>query len=296
VCGTRSNQKGALVLPYYGRITALATDPIEKKPLYHFYPGITILSVGFLGCSLHCPFCQNYNISQDMSTPTNYVSPQELVSAAEKNKSFGIAYTYSEPAIHFEYVTDSAVLAHERGLKNVLVTNGYLNKEPAEQMLELMDAVNVDLKCFNDDFYRKELGGKLEPVLDFIKIAGAKTSLEVTTLIIPTKNDSEAEMEQIAGFLAGIDKNIPLHLSCYYPIYKYSIPRTDVSTIKRLAEVAKKHLNFVYLGNVGTMETNSTCPSCGQVLIRRRAYSVSKPGITDGACNKCGFKVPIPGV
>lgn len=295
-CNIRVNKNGDLTLPYYGELSAIAPDPIEKKPLYHFYPGSRILSVGFLGCSLHCPFCQNFSISQEMRSGTQFVSPPDLITMAQNQRSFGIAYTYSEPAIHFEYVTDCARLAHEQGLKNVLVTNGYLNAEPAEQMLDLMDAVNVDLKCFNNEFYKEELGGKLQPVLDFITAAAPRTSVEATTLVIPTKNDSDEEMRQIASFIAGIDENIPLHLSRYYPTYKYTIPPTEVQTVERLAGVAKEYLNFVYLGNVGTLETNTYCPKCGNLLIRRSGYSVTKPGVKDGACQSCGFIIPIPGV
>ena len=297
ICRTRKNVDGSLTLPYFGKLSALAVDPIEKKPLYHFYPGNRILSAGFLGCSLRCPFCQNYSISQEMRTPTDTVAPRELVDLAVEHDSFGIAYTYSEPAIHFEYVTETAAIARERGIKNVLVSNGYLNAEPAARLLELMDAANIDLKCFSDDFYKKELGGKLEPVLEFIRIAARTTSLEVTTLVIPGKNDSDGEMEELSGFLADIDPNIPLHLSCYYPNYKYTIPRTPVQTIERLAGIAGKRLNFVYLGNVGTLETNTYCPECGSLLIRRRGYSVSLPGVSSGgSCSTCGFMIPIPGI
>ncbi|RKX77588.1 MAG: AmmeMemoRadiSam system radical SAM enzyme [Spirochaetes bacterium] len=296
ICKVRVNHGGKLTLPYFAKIVAFGVDPIEKKPLYHYHPGKTILSIGFPGCSLQCPFCQNYSISQYTDTPGETIYPNELVKMTEQKHSFGIAYTYSEPAIHIEYVLEAGRLARERGLSNVLVSNGYLNPEPAEELLELMDAANIDLKGFNPDFYRRELKGKLQPVLDFITIAAKKTTLEVTTLVIPGKNDSPEEIDQIAGFLASLDKNIPLHLSCYFPHYKYSAPPTDPAAVRRLAEVARRRLNYVYLGNVGGMETNTYCPSCGNLLIRRRGYYTETKGIKDGKCSGCGEIIPIVGV
>ena len=293
ICNVRLNDGETLALPFYGRLSALGIDPIEKKPLYHFYPGSPILSAGFVGCSLQCPFCQNHSISQSAGRADRYVGPEELVEIAKDQNSFGIAYTYSEPTVHTEYVLEASEIARRKGLKNVLVSNGYLNPEPADDLLELTDAANIDLKCFNDDFYRKEIKGRLEPVLEFIRKASEKTRLEVTTLIIPGKNDSDEEMEQIASFLAGLDPEIPLHLSCYYPSYKYTIPRTQYSMAEHLAAIARKKLPFVYLGNVGLRETNTYCPSCGELLIRRSGYTIRIPGLQDGACANCGRKIQI---
>jgi pyruvate formate lyase activating enzyme len=291
VCRVRYNNNGALQLPYYGRLSAVAIDPIEKKPLYHFHPGSSILSIGFVGCSFHCPFCQNYHIAHDTSYPTELVRPQQLIELCEQRGSFGIAYTYSEPIVHLEYILDCAALARKRGLKNVLVSNGYINPEPAEELLELMDAANIDFKSWNPDFYRREIGGKVEEIKRFI----GRISLEVTTLVIPTKNDSPEEIEAISRFLASLSPEIPYHLSAYYPRYKYSIPPTAPSTLRKLAEVARKHLSFVYLGNVGMEETNTLCASCGNLLVRRRGYSVSVKGIEDGRCRECGAQSPITG-
>lgn len=296
ICGVRQNKDGKLTLPFYGECTAINIDPVEKKPLYHFYPGSTILSLGFAGCSFRCPFCQNYSISQFLDSPTRRLSPEDAVTMAIDQNSFGIAYTYSEPTVHFEFCLDTSKLARDKGIKNVLVTNGYLNKEPANELLEYTDAANVDLKSFNPEFYKKEIGGNLEPVLEFIRIAAEKTSLEITTLVIPGKNDSKEEMREIASFIASIDNTIPLHLSCYYPTYKYTIPPTEEALITELAAVAKEQLDYVYLGNVRTSETNTYCPDCGALLIRRKGYAVSMPGTNKGTCTSCGRKLTIPGV
>lgn len=292
ICGVRVNEDGTLTLPYAGRLSAISIDPIEKKPLYHFHPGREILSVGFVGCSFRCPFCQNYRISQSTHAGTRYMAPAELVSTAAGNGSFGIAYTYSEPTVHFEYVTETARLAREAGLKNVLVSNGFLNPEPAREVLSLMDAANIDLKSFNAEFYRRELGGTLESVLEFLKAASALTHLEVTTLVIPGKNDSEPELEEIAKFVASLSPDIPLHLSAYYPVYNYHEPPTAPEELVKLAELCRTHLRYVYLGNVGG-ESDTNCASCGALLVRRRGYSVTTPGISNGRCASCGAPVPI---
>jgi pyruvate formate lyase activating enzyme len=295
-CRVRYNQGGELVLPYYGKLTAISVDPIEKKPLYHFHPGAPILSVGFVGCSFHCPFCQNYRIAQDTSAPTETVSPEELVQIAERERSFGIAYTYSEPLVHLEYVLDTASLARRRGLKNVLVSNGYVDPEPAEELLELMDAANIDLKTFNPEFYRSEIGGDLEEVKRFLSQANSRLSLEVTTLVIPSKNDGPEEMEAIAGFLASLSPDIPYHLSAYHPQYRYSLPPTPASTLRSLAGIARRHLRYVYLGNVGLEQSDTVCPACEALLIARRGYAVEVRGVKDGRCVACGVEVPIAGV
>jgi pyruvate formate lyase activating enzyme len=293
VCGVRFCRDGGMELPYYGKVTALAVDPVEKKPLYHFHPGARILSVGFLGCSMRCKFCQNYHISQGTGSDTRPLSPHELVAAARKERSFGVAYTYSEPLVHFEYVMDSARLVREAGLKNVLVSNGYLDPGPAEEVLGLMDAANIDLKGFDPDFYRSETGGDLEEVKRFLTQAAARTHLEVTTLVIPGRNDDPAQVEAIAKFVASLGPNIPLHLSAYYPMYRYEIPPTPPATIRKLAAVARQHLRYVYMGNIGPEETNTLCPGCGHVLIQRVGYNVKVTGIEDGACAECGAAVPI---
>ena len=298
ICRVRFNREGSLTLPYYGRLSALAVDPIEKKPLYHYHPGARILSAGFVGCSFRCKFCQNYHISQSTDVETWSISPGELVQKAKEASSFGIAYTYSEPLIHAEYVMDASRAAREAGIRNVLVSNGYMSPEPAEQMISVVDAANIDLKSFDPDFYRSETGGKLEEVKRFLKQAAGKIHLEVTTLVIPARNDDPLQLENLAAFIASLSKDIPLHLSCYFPMYKYTVPPTPPSLVRKLAEVARRHLHYVYVGNVRNEESNTMCPVCNSVLVRRAGYSVRVEGLREEAgemssCKKCGTKVPI---
>jgi pyruvate formate lyase activating enzyme len=248
-----------------------------------------------LGCSFHCPFCQNYRISQDTRAPTEEVSPEELVRLARRQGSFGIAYTYSEPLVHLEYVLDTARRARAAGLKNVLVSNGYLNPEPAEELIGLLDAANIDLKTFDPEFYRGEIGGGLEEVKRFLGQASGRLELEVTTLIIPTKNDSPEQVEAIARFLASLDPGLPYHLSAYYPTHHYTIPPTPPATLRELAAVARRHLRYVYLGNIGMEEADTACASCGHTLVRRRGYQVTASGLRDGKCSRCGAAAPIAG-
>ncbi len=295
ICSIRKNENMKLELPWYGILSAINIDPIEKKPLYHFYPGSKILSIGFYGCNFHCQFCQNYQISQRTTSTTSKesVMPEELVELAGKNGIDSIAYTYSEPVIHFEYIMECAELAHSNDIKNVLVTNGYLNPSPAGELLSLMDGVNVDLKSYTKTFYHK-IGGHIEPVKEFIRLASELTHLEVTTLVIPDENDSEEEIINIAGFLANLDINIPLHLSCYYPVFKYKTPPTSSESVLYLVKIAKEQLNFVYPGNIGLDEINSFCNGCGNIIVSRKGYSVSTSGIVNGKCSKCGDIIPFP--
>jgi len=295
ICRVRLNTDGTLTLPYYGKLSAVAVDPMEKKPLYHFFPGSSILSVGFVGCSFHCPFCQNFRISQSVDIPTQDMTPGQLVELARRNGAFALAYTYSEPLIHLEYILEAAGLARSNGIKNVLVSNGYINEEPAEELLGVLDAANIDFKGNTPEFYRRELGGELEEVKRFIRQAAGRIAIEVTTLVIPTRNDTEQEIEQMASFLAEIDPDIPYHLSCYFPTYKYSIPLTSPQAVLELAEHARKYLHYVYVGNAGIME-NTNCPDCGRTLIDRRGYAVSFPGVSGGKCTKCGRRIAIPGL
>ncbi len=292
-CRVRANQGGRGALPHAGRIAAIAMDPIEKKPLYHFHPGSSILSVGFFGCNFHCPFCQNYTISQTSRGPAQTMEPGEIVELALKRGSIGVAYTYSEPLVHFEYVAECARLARARGLANVLVSNGFVSPGPAEELLGLLDAANIDLKAWDPDFYSREVGGDLEEVCRFLRQAVGRIHLEVTTLVIPTKNDDPGQVEGMAAFLASLDPDIPYHLSCYAPTYRYTIPATPVETVLRLAALARRRLRFVYAGNVGLDETNTLCPGCGALLVRRAGYRVALVGLRDGCCASCGAAAPF---
>ncbi|MCL2791522.1 MAG: AmmeMemoRadiSam system radical SAM enzyme [Spirochaetaceae bacterium] len=287
------------IIPFAGKISALAVDPIEKKPLYHFYPQSQILSAGFYSCNLSCPFCQNYNISTKVDPNAKTISPQEMAEITASSNTIGLAYTYSEPMIHIEWVKETAKLLRARNLKNVLVTNGYISEKAGESILEHIDALNIDLKSFNEKFYTDELGAKLEPVKDFIKLAASKAHVEVTTLVIPGKNDSDKEIGMIASFIASIDKSIPLHLSCYYPTYKYSIERTSPTKVINLASIASKYLEYVYVGNAGLAENNTKCPSCNSLIVRRSGYNTEVvpaiAGMAHGsaACPGCGKKINL---
>jgi pyruvate formate lyase activating enzyme len=292
LCKVRKAEENRLSLPYYGALSGAAMDPIEKKPLYHFFPGSRIMSVGFFGCNLRCPFCQNFSISQRVESGIDSSSPESAVKTAIEAGSFGLAYTYSEPLVHFEYVLDTSIQAKKSGLKNVLVTNGYINQEPARELLEVVDAANVDLKAWSDELYKAELGGSLQPVLDFISLASSKIHLEVTTLVIPGKNSSVGEIDSIARFLSELNRDIPLHLSCYFPRYRYSVRPTTYSDLEPLMAAARRHLHYVYAGN--TAEGNDTlCPTCGETLIQRSGYQTVIKALKDGRCSSCGVSVPI---
>ncbi len=291
LCGVRSAADGRINLPYYGLISAASADPIEKKPLYHFHPGKSIFSIGFFGCSLACPFCQNHRISKDFNTSPDDLSPvtpADIAARAKKSGSFGIAFTYSEPIVHFEYVIKTAEAARALGLKTVLVTNGYINENKGIELLKYIDAVNIDLKSFSDDFYRMELKGQLKPVLNFIENSVTRTHTEITTLVIPGKNASIKEISSAAGFIAELGRNIPYHLSAYYPAFKYRVPATLPSALIETAEAAKQKLNFVYTGNIYGGLTDTACPDCGNLLISRTGYQTEVTGFKKGKCSGCG--------
>jgi len=294
ICGARVNRDGAVVDAFYGLISAAAMDPIEKKPLYHFFPGSQILSLGFYGCSFHCPFCQNHAIARGKPREgARKLSPADAVTLARDNGSFGIAYTYSEPTVHHEYLMDTAREARAAGLKNVLISNGFLNPEPARMLLALTDAANIDLKGFTEEFYRRELKGSLEPVKEFIRMAAAMTHLEVTTLVIPGRNDSPEEIEAMARFLSTLSRDIPYHLSAYHPSYRYTAPPTDPGTLLGLVEVARRHLNYVYTGNIAGGDSSTYCPACGALLVERRGYGAVMRGINQNRCTECGKSTSV---
>ena len=250
-CGVRGNKGGKGIIPFYGFITALANDPIEKKPLYHFKPGSKILSLGFAGCNLRCPFCQNWHISQNTDTAGNFMKPGEIISAALKYDSPSIAYTYSEPLVHAEYVLDCMELARRHGIANVIVTNGCINAKAAAQILKLTDAANVDLKSFSDETYKKTLGGSLKTVLDFIKLCSEMgVHVEITTLVVPGLNDTAGELNEAARFIACLNDTIPWHLTAYHPDYRWNAPRTDPVFLLNAAKEAKKILRNVHTGNI----------------------------------------------
>ena len=254
-CAARENRAGQVVCANYGQITSLALDPIEKKPLYHFHSGSQILSVGGYGCNLFCPFCQNYAISRARAgeLPTKYLSPEALTTLAQRANrdygSIGVAFTYNEPLVSYEYVRDAARLLKEAGLLVVLVTNGQICADQLGALLPYVDALNIDLKGFSQKFY-DWLGGDFSTTKAAIERAAHTTHVEVTTLVIPGKNDSEADMEAEADFLAAISPDLPLHLSRYFPRYRCAIPVTPRATLERLAHIARAKLCHVHLGNL----------------------------------------------
>lgn len=294
LCQSRSNRNGQLVTENYGQLVTLALDPIEKKPLYHFYPGSMILSTGANGCNLKCEHCQNWSISQQ-KVSTKYYSPKQLVETALAHESIGIAFTYTEPFIWYEYIIDTAPLLKEAGLKTVLVSNGYINSEPLEKIINHIDAVNVDLKGMKPEFYKKICHGQLAPVLDNLKfIAHSNTHLEITNLIIPELNDSEDELQSLVDFIADLSELIPLHFSAYHPDFKMDRPPTSESTLLKAKEIAEKKLKYVYIGNVhlaGVSDTN--CPGCGEILIERTGFSPRIYDLERGKCSRCGFLTGI---
>ena len=249
-CGVRKNIDGILYSLVYGKTTGMALDPVEKKPLYRFHPGEYILSLGTRGCNLHCEFCQNWHVSQETDGPMDNVTSEEVVERAKELRSFGIAYTYNEPFIWYEFVLDTAKLARQNGLKNVLVTNGFVNRDPLEEMLPYIDAMNIDLKAFDEDFYVKVCKGRLKPVLDVIKISAKACHVELTNLIIPTLNDSEDSVRKMVDWIySNLGTEIPLHLSRYFPCYNMDLPPTPIETLKRAERIAKEKLKYVYIGN-----------------------------------------------
>ena len=297
LCKVRRNEGGKLRLPYYGLISSLAIDPIEKKPLHHFLPGSTVFSAGFAGCNMRCPFCQNWRISQELPDEFEVFSPQSLVKAALNSGAPSIAYTYSEPTIHFEFVRDTMKEARRSGIKNVLITNGCLNPGPAGELLELADAANVDLKTWSPEAYSGILGGNRDAVLEFIRIAAPLCRLEVTTLVVPGISDLREGMASIAAFLASLSPDIPLHLSAYHPAWKYSAESTSASLLTELAAVARASLRYVYIGNLAGTGSDTYCPSCGSKVVARRGYQVDTAGMRKagglGCCASCGERLPI---
>ncbi|HNW52512.1 MAG TPA: AmmeMemoRadiSam system radical SAM enzyme [Prolixibacteraceae bacterium] len=298
-CHARKNCDGQLISTVYGKLAAINTDPIEKKPLYHFFPGREILSVGTTGCNLHCVFCQNFKLSQyDNHYPVmiKNSTPEELANqsmAAVKN--LGVAFTYNEPFVNFEFMVKASELIKQNNQHTVMVSNGYMNAEPLSILLENIDAFNIDLKAFSEKFYRKYSKATLKPVLETIlKIAQSGKHLEITNLVIPTLNDEDDEFEKMCDWIANeTGKNTVLHLSRFFPRYELNQYPTPVETLFHLYDVAKKKLNHVYIGNLATaIHSNTYCPTCKTMLIERTYYRVKLNAIdSDGKCTTCGTPV-----
>ncbi|MEJ5187390.1 MAG: AmmeMemoRadiSam system radical SAM enzyme, partial [Candidatus Geothermincolales bacterium] len=274
-CKVRINRGGVLYSEVYNRAMAAAVDPMEKKPIYHFIPGSRIYSLGTRGCNQNCDFCQNWHMLQP-DARTEEITAEEAVEEALATGSVGIAYTYNEPTIWYEFVLECAALAREKGLVNVLVTNGLINPEPFEKLAPYVDAMNIDVKSMDPEFYRRICKSRLEPVLETCRAArDAGILVEITNLVIPTLNDSEELILKLVDFVKGLGREVPLHFSAYFPSYRMTIRSTPPETLIRAKELAEKRLYYVYLGNVMVPGASDTkCPGCGNLLVRRMGYSV----------------------
>lgn len=297
VCHGRANREGELESLNFGAVTSMALDPIEKKPLYHFHPGREVLSLGTFGCNLTCRFCQNHSISQ-VEAQFSRVEPEEAVQAAlEQGKGcIGLAFTYSEPTVWYEFILETARLAHRNGLSNVLVSNGYIMTEPLEELLPHLDAANIDIKAFSEEFYRNVCGGTLQPVLNTVKTLAGRIHLELTTLIIPGLNDGEDEISRLVDWVSDLPEETPLHFSRYFPSYRMTIPPTPRETLIGAHRIAATKLHYVYLGNIDAGVGNDTlCPKCGSVLIHRHHWEIRIGELEDGKCTNCGRPADIVG-
>lgn len=299
LCQARINLGGKLYAENYNKICSLALDPIEKKPLYHFYPGKTILTVGSLGCNLHCDFCQNWQISQtnaDEYQDLTSISASEIINHAKlQTNNIGVAFSYNEPIVWFEFMYDIARESKNAGLKTAMISNGYINRDALIELLPVIDAFNIDLKAFSDDFYKTHTRAHLQPVLDNLKlIKEMGKHLEITNLVITGLNDNSEQFEQMLDWIVvNLGESTVLHISRYFPKYKSTQPATPVATLDKFYKMATKKLKYVYLGNVATnYQSDTFCPHCGATVICRQNYSTKTDGLTtEGRCAKCNFKI-----
>ncbi|MBN2721595.1 MAG: AmmeMemoRadiSam system radical SAM enzyme [Campylobacterales bacterium] len=291
ICGINKNENGEHKNLVYGHPVAIHVDPVEKKPLYHFLPGTRVLSFGTIGCNFKCPFCQNWDISQEKEINKNIeVTPEQMVSLAFEQNAQSIAYTYNEPTTFYPYAKDVGVIAKARGLKNIFVSNGYESPEIIEDMASWVDAANIDLKSWDDEYYKKSLKGGLEEVKDTLRRMVAKGIwVEVTTLLIEGENDSDKDLHEMASFIANdLGKHVPWHLSAFYPQYKMlDHERTKLETLQRAETIGKEAgLKYIYLGNV-PVKSDTYCSNCNELVIDRTAYMVDSNKLKNGHCPKC---------
>jgi pyruvate formate lyase activating enzyme len=301
ICGVRSNNGRELLSRVYGRLVARNVDPIEKKPLYHFLPGSSSYSIATVGCNFKCRFCQNADIAQmprdrDGAVVGSSIRPDDVVADALRRGSQSIAYTYTEPTIYFEFAYDTAQIAHEKGLRNVFVTNGYMSGQALEMIAPYLDAANVDLKAFKEDYYKTYCGARLAPVLDTLRhMKALGIWVEVTTLVVPGLNDEPDELSDLAGFITEqLGPETPWHISRFHPTYRMTDrPPTPLDTLISAYEIGTRAgLHYVYLGNVpGSEGTNTHCHQCGKLLIERTIFSVRQNRIVDGHCPDCRARV-----
>ncbi|OCB01063.1 AmmeMemoRadiSam system radical SAM enzyme [Clostridium beijerinckii] len=294
ICGVRTLKSKVPIAINYGEVTSMGVDPIEKKPLYHFKPSKDILSIGSFGCNMTCSFCQNYEISQG-KPQTQYISVEKLIDIIPTiENNIGVAFTYNEPFMWYEYMYDAAKVIKESNTDTsvVVVTNGYINEEPLKKLLPYVDAMNIDLKGYTNRYYNNICGAKLEPVLETIKRCSEYCHVEITTLLVSEENDSLEEARQIAEFIASVNENIPLHLSRYFPRYKMENEATKIEKITEAQNEAKKYLKNVYVGNVQGVDNNTYCDNCNELLIERNGYSTNV-FIKENKCQKCGEEINI---
>lgn len=300
-CGVRENRGGILHPLYYGTLVAACVDPVEKKPLFHFLPGSTTFSIASAGCNFQCVFCQNWQISQAdqaraLGTRGDACSPEDAVQLATQHACPSISFTYTEPTVSFEFMLETARLARARGLKTIMVTNGFMSPEACSMLAPFLDAANIDLKAGSDEFYRDMCGARIQPVKDTIAaLYDAGVWIEVTTLLIPGKNDTPREARAITGFLAGIDTDIPWHISKFFPQYKMAhvLPHESCQPYAAAREIAgKAGLSYVYSGALHDAGGENTyCGRCGKGLIMRRGYCVTENHIAKGCCAYCGHAI-----
>lgn len=296
-CKVRKNVAGELYTLNFAHLAAHAMDPIEKKPLYHYYPGKYILSLGTTGCNFRCGYCQNWNIAQQRPQTIKITAEHVAKVAAHQQPypNLGVAYTYSEPLMWYEFVYQTAPLIHQQGMKNILVTNGYINEEPLRALLPYIDAMNIDLKAFSEEYYQKNCVGQLAPVLRTVELAHQHCHIELTTLLIPGLNDSAKEIAALVDWVADLDPNIPLHFSRYFPSHQFEIESTPPATLKKARQIALKKLKYVYLGNLSDAEgLNTYCSQCQRVVVNRTWYNGKVVGVDEkNRCKKCGEKIPL---
>ena len=310
-CGVRQNQNGKLISLVYGRVSALGIDPIEKKPFYHFLPGSFAYSFGTIGCNFACLFCQNWQLSQvSKKNPPLFegvqeeriklalkearnLTPKEIVSEAQRFNCQSIAYTYNEPTVFSEFALETAQEAKKAGLKNLWVSNGFFSERVLKEVINLVDAINIDLKSFKDPTYQEVSRARLEPVLKNISaLKKAGVWVEVTTLLIPSLNDSSQELKEIAQFLVDISPEIPWHLSAYWPAYLASWPATSLEDLEKAYKIGKKAgLYYVYIGNLPSEKENTYCPNCQKLLIRREGYFIWENHLSANKCPFCQTKI-----
>jgi len=296
-CGVRQNMNGKLVSLVYARPCAVHVDPIEKKPLYHFLPGARAFSIATIGCNFFCGFCQNWQISKadagNIDKRYEELMPEKVIELCKENSCNIISYTYTEPTIFYEYMLDIAKLARKQGIKNTMVSNGYINEEPLKELCKVMDGANIDLKAFTNEFYQKVCKGKLEPVLNTLKILKKEgVWIEVTNLVVPGLNDDFKKIEEMCKWISeNLGRNVPIHFSRFHPDYKMSDKEpTPIETLEKAKKIAEKYLNYVYLGNIGA-ESNTLCPKCKAVVIQRSFFGDSKNKTKKGKCPECSHKI-----